>query len=37
MGLQSPQAGQVLRLEGSADAGAPVMASAQPVSPFAIQ
>jgi hypothetical protein len=37
MGLQSPQAGQVLRLEGSADAGAPVMASAQPVSAFAMR
>jgi cell division protein FtsL len=37
MGLQSPQAGQVLRLEGSADAGAPVMASVQPVSMIAIR
>ena len=27
LGLQSPQAGQVLRLEGAADAGTPVMAS----------
>jgi len=37
MGLQSPQAGQVLRLEGSADAGAPVMASAQPMSTFTLR
>jgi cell division protein FtsL len=34
LGLQSPQAGQVLRLEGAADAGVPVMASAQPMSVF---
>jgi len=37
MGLQSPQAGQVLRLEGTADAGAPVMASTQPVSMIAVR
>ena len=37
MGLQSPQAGQVLWLEGSADAGAPVMASAQPMSTFTLR
>jgi hypothetical protein len=37
MGLQSPQAGQVLRLEGSGDAGAAEMASAQPVSEIAIR
>jgi len=32
LGLQSPQAGQVMRLDGSADGGAPVMASASPIS-----
>ncbi len=32
LGLQSPQAGQVMRLDGSADAGAPVLASASPIS-----
>ena len=32
LGLQSPQAGQVMRLEGSADAGAPVLASVTPIS-----
>ena len=37
MGLQSPQAGQILRLEGAPDAGAPVMASANPISTFAIR
>jgi hypothetical protein len=37
LGLQSPQAGQVLRLDGSADSGAPVMASAAPVSMIAVR
>ena len=32
LGLQSPQAGQVIRLDGSADGGAPVMASITPIS-----
>jgi len=32
LGLQSPQAGQVMRLDGSAEGGAPVMASASPIS-----
>jgi cell division protein FtsL len=32
LGLQSPQAGQVMRLEGSEDAGGPVLASATPIS-----
>ena len=32
LGLQSPQAGQVMRLDGSADGGAPVMASVIPIS-----
>ena len=31
LGLQSPQAGQVMHLDGSADAGAPVMASMTPI------
>jgi len=37
MGLQSPQAGQILRLEGSADAGGPVMARASSDSLFVIR
>lgn len=37
MGLQSPQAGQILRLEGSADSGAPVMARANSDSMFVIR
>ena len=37
LGLQSPQAGQILRLEGSADAGGPVMASASPMSMIAVR
>jgi hypothetical protein len=37
LGLQSPQAGQVLRLDGAADGGAPVMASAAPVSMIAVR
>jgi hypothetical protein len=32
LGLQSPQAGQVMRLDASADGGAPVMASVTPIS-----
>lgn len=32
LGLQSPQAGQVVHLDGSADAGVPVMASMTPIS-----
>ena len=31
LGLQSPQAGQVMRLDTSADGGAPVMASMTPI------
>ena len=31
LGLQSPQAGQVVHLDGSADAGVPVMASMTPI------
>ena len=31
LGLQSPQAGQVMRLDGSDDTGAPVMASVSPI------
>jgi hypothetical protein len=34
LGLQSPQAGQVMRLDTSADGGAPVMASISTVSVF---
>jgi hypothetical protein len=37
MGLQSPQAGQILRLEGSPDAGGPVMAKASSDSLFVIR
>ena len=37
LGLQSPQAGQVMRLEGSEDVTAPVMASATPISVMAIR
>src|SRR5919205_643713 len=32
LGLQSPQAGQVIRMDGSADANTPVLASVAPVS-----
>lgn len=32
LGLQSPQAGQVVRLDGSAEDGIPVMASISPIS-----
>jgi cell division protein FtsL len=35
LGLQSPQAGQVMTLDSSADSGAPVMASAAPLSMIA--
>ena len=35
LGLQSPQAGQVMTLDSSADSGAPVMASAAPFSVIA--
>jgi cell division protein FtsL len=31
LGMQSPQPGQVLRMDAAADAGAPVMASVRPV------
>jgi len=34
LGLQSPQAGQVMRLDASGDGGAPVMASISPISVF---
>jgi cell division protein FtsL len=38
LGLQSPQAGQVMRLEGgSGDAAAPIMASATPVSVISVR
>jgi cell division protein FtsL len=38
LGLQSPQAGQVMRLEGaSGDSAAPVMASATPVSVISVR
>jgi hypothetical protein len=37
LGLQSPQAGQVMRLEGSEDVTAPVLASATPISVMAIR
>ena len=32
LGLQSPQAGQVMRLDASSDSGAPIMASVTPIS-----
>ena len=32
LSLQSPQAGQVMRLDAASDGGAPVMASASPIS-----
>jgi hypothetical protein len=32
LGLQSPQAGQIMRLDGSVDSGAPVLASISPIS-----
>jgi cell division protein FtsL len=37
LGLQSPQAGQVMRLDVSADSGGPVMASVSTVSLFSAQ
>ena len=37
LGLQSPQAGQVMHLDASADGGAPVMASAAPISVISVQ
>ena len=37
LGLQSPQAGQVIRMDGSADANTPVMASVTPVSVISLR
>jgi cell division protein FtsL len=37
LGLQSPQAGQVMRLDMSADGGAPVMASVTPISVISVR
>ena len=37
LGLQSPQAGQVLRLDADGDSGAPVMASASPISVISVR
>ena len=37
LGLQSPQAGQVMHLDISGDSGAPVMASATPISVISVQ
>ena len=37
LGLQSPQAGQVMRLDTSADSGVPVMASVSTVSVFSVR
>jgi hypothetical protein len=37
LGLQSPQAGQVMHLDASADGGAPVMASVTPISVISVQ
>jgi cell division protein FtsL len=37
LGLQSPQAGQVMRLDGDSDNGAPVMASASPISVISVR
>ena len=37
LGLQSPQAGQVMHLDVSTDGGAPVMASVTPVSVISVQ
>ena len=37
LGLQSPQAGQVMHLDASGDASAPVMASVTPVSVISVQ
>jgi cell division protein FtsL len=37
LGLQSPQAGQVMQMDASTDGGAPVMASVTPVSVISVQ
>ena len=37
LGLQSPQAGQVMNLDASGDSGAPVMASAVPISVISVR
>lgn len=37
LGLQSPQAGQVMRLDADSDSGAPVMASASPISVISVR
>jgi hypothetical protein len=37
LGLQSPQAGQVMHLDGSTEGGGPVMASATPISVISVQ
>lgn len=37
LGLQSPQAGQVVPLDASGDSGAPVMASAAPISLISVR
>lgn len=37
LGLQSPQAGQVMSLDASGDGGAPVMASAVPISMISVR
>jgi cell division protein FtsL len=37
LGLQSPQAGQVMHLDASSDGGAPVMASVTPVSVISVR
>lgn len=37
LGLQSPQAGQVMNLDTSGDSGAPVMASAVPISVISVR
>jgi hypothetical protein len=37
LGLQSPQAGQVMSLDATGDSGAPVMASAVPISVISVR
>jgi cell division protein FtsL len=37
LGLQSPQAGQVMQMDATADGGAPVMASVTPISVVSVQ
>jgi cell division protein FtsL len=37
LGLQSPQAGQVMRLDSDSDSGGPVMASASPISVISVR